>query len=97
MQIFVKTLTGKTVTFDVEGQRHHRQREIKEKHSSRPAAIDLRGKQLEDGKTLSDCNVQKERSVLQDIMRTCNEVNCMVKKLDVEPLSRRDDGTQEPV
>ena len=30
MQIVVKTLTGKTTTFDVEGQRHHRRCEDKE-------------------------------------------------------------------
>ena len=30
MQIIVKTLTGSTITFDVEGQRHHRQCEVKE-------------------------------------------------------------------
>ena len=48
VQVFVKTLTGKTTTFDVEGQCHHRPCEGKGprqgRHSSRPAVIDLRRK-----------------------------------------------------
>merc|ERR1711971_149029 len=46
MQIFVKTLTGKTITLDVEPS-DTREREAKDPgqggHSSRPAAADLRG------------------------------------------------------
>ena len=47
MQIFVKTLTGKTITLEVEASRHHRQRQGQDPgqggHPSRPAAPDLRG------------------------------------------------------
>ena len=63
---------------DVDRQDRHRPFEGKGprqgRHSSRPATIDLRRKQPEDGKTLSDNNVQKESSMLQDI----NEVHGMV-------------------
>ena len=56
MQIIVKMLTGKRITFGVENQQRHRQCERQGRHSSRSA-----GRQLEDGKTLSDCNIQKEK------------------------------------
>ena len=61
MQIIVKTLPDETNTLDVEDQRHHRQCEDKNGMNDRTAVIDLRRKQLEDGKMLSDCNIQKTR------------------------------------
>ena len=54
------------------------------------------GKQPEDGKTLSDSNVQKESSVLQDIMRKYDEVHGMVKKLRVKHRSHRDGRARGP-
>ena len=39
------------------------------------------GKQPEDGKTLSDNNVQNQSSVLQNTMKKYNEVHGMVKEI----------------
>ena len=39
------------------------------------------GKQPEDGKTLSDSNVQNQSSVLQNTMKKYNEVHGMVKEI----------------
>ena len=66
MQIVVKTLTGNTTTFDVEGQRHHRRCEDKEGIHPDQQCLIFAGKQLEAEKTLSNCNIQKESSMLQD-------------------------------